>query len=54
MEIERALGLDPMQTGVMAVTGLGWRAAQMQSLEFDPLRKVWPEWSGQTGAELDA
>ena len=54
MEIERALGLDPMQTGVMAVTGLGWRAAQMQSLEFDPLRKVWPEWSGQTGVELDA
>jgi len=54
MEIERALNLDPMQTGVMAVTGLGWRAAQMQSLEFDPLRKVWPAWSGETSVALDA
>lgn len=49
MAIERALNLDPMQTGVMAVTGLGWRAAQMHSLEFDPLRRVWPDWSGAIG-----
>ncbi|MCC6507405.1 MAG: putative peptide maturation dehydrogenase [Aquimonas sp.] len=52
MAIERALNLDPMQTGVMAVTGLGWRAAQMHSLEFDPLRRVWPDWSGAIGTPV--
>jgi len=46
IEIEQALGLDPMQMGVMAMTGLGYRGPTMQHLEFDPLRQVWPAWTG--------
>lgn len=44
-DIEDAFGLDPMQEGVLAVTGFGWRGERMEVLEFDPLRKVWPDWS---------
>lgn len=43
-DIEDAFGLDPMQEGVLAVTGFGYRGASMDVLEFDPLQKVWPEW----------
>lgn len=43
-DIEDAFGLDPMQEGVLAVTGFGYRGAHMDVLEFDPLQKVWPEW----------
>lgn len=41
-EIERALGLDPMREGVLAVTGFGYRGGDMVDLEFDPLQSVWP------------
>lgn len=44
-DIEDAFGLDPMEEGVLAVTGFGWRGERMEVLEFDPLRKVWPDWS---------
>lgn len=44
-DIEDAFGLDPMQEGVIAVTGFGWRGERMEVLEFDPLKQVWPEWS---------
>ena len=44
-DIEDAFGLDPMQEGVLAVTGFGWRGERMEVLEFDPLQQVWPEWS---------
>ncbi|XQA78462.1 putative peptide maturation dehydrogenase [Xanthomonas sacchari] len=41
MDIETLLGLDPMEEGVMAICGFGWRADQMQTSEFDPLDEVW-------------
>jgi putative peptide maturation dehydrogenase len=44
-DIEDAFGLDPMQEGVIAVTGFGRRGERMDVLEFDPLKQVWPEWS---------
>lgn len=43
-DIEDAFGLDPMQEGVIAVTGFGWRAERMDVLEFDPGQQVWPDW----------
>ncbi|MDO5610353.1 MAG: putative peptide maturation dehydrogenase [Pseudomonadota bacterium] len=39
---EQWLDLDPLQHGVLAVCGFGWRADQMRHAEFDPLHKVWP------------
>lgn len=42
-EIERALGLDPMREGVLAVTGFGYRGREMVDLEFDPLGTAWPD-----------
>lgn len=39
---ERAFGLDGMEEGVIAVSGLGHRAAQMATYEFDPAHRVWP------------
>lgn len=44
-DIEDAFGLDPMQQGVIAVTGFGWRGERMEVLEFDPQRQVWPHWT---------
>jgi putative peptide maturation dehydrogenase len=44
-DIEDAFGLDPMQEGVIAVTGFGWRGERMEVLEFDPQRQVWPDWT---------
>jgi len=41
-EAERALGLQPMAEGVLAVCGFGWRAAERVTAELDPLGQVWP------------
>jgi putative peptide maturation dehydrogenase len=46
-DIEDAFGLDPMQEGVIAVTGFGWRGERMEVLEFDPLKQVWPAWTAE-------
>lgn len=40
-DIENAFGLDPIETGVIALCGFGARAAQRATVEFDPLRAVW-------------
>lgn len=45
-EIERLLGLDPMAEGPMAICGVGWRAAQMTTTEFDPGQRVWEKTPG--------
>lgn len=42
IEIERALGLDSLCEGVIAVCGFGTRAGEYRDDEFDPLGKVWP------------
>ncbi|MCC6441550.1 MAG: putative peptide maturation dehydrogenase, partial [Rhodanobacteraceae bacterium] len=43
-DIEQLFGLDPMQEGVLAVSGFGWRGAeQVDEAEFDPLGSVWPK-----------
>lgn len=41
-EAERALDLQPMAEGVLAVCGVGWRAAERVTAELDPLGQVWP------------
>ncbi len=41
IDIDRALGLDGVQQGAMAVFGLGWRASQQATTEFDPAHRVW-------------
>ena len=43
VDIERALGLDPLQESPLAVLGFGHRAAQCTTFEFDPARQVWPD-----------
>ncbi|WP_026143286.1 putative peptide maturation dehydrogenase [Xanthomonas sacchari] len=40
-DIEKALALDPMQQGVVAVCGFGWRGEKMETSEFDPRNEVW-------------
>lgn len=40
-DIEDAIGLDPMQQSPLAVCGVGWRAQQLRTSEFDPGRHVW-------------
>lgn len=40
--IEEALGLDPMQQGVLAMCGIGHRAAERTTVELDPAGAVWP------------
>lgn len=42
VDIERALGLDSLEDGVMAVCGFGWRADAMRNAEFDPAGRIWP------------
>ena len=37
----------PLQEGVIAVTGFGWRGERMEVLEFDPLKQVWPAWTAE-------
>jgi putative peptide maturation dehydrogenase len=39
--LERALGLDTIAEGVLAVCGFGWRAAQMTTTELDPAGVIW-------------
>jgi len=39
--IERALQLDTIAEGVLAVCGFGWRAAQMTTTELDPAGAIW-------------
>lgn len=39
--IERALGLDTVEEGVLAVCGFGWRAAHMVTSELDPAAMIW-------------
>lgn len=39
--IERALQLDTIAEGVLAVCGFGWRAAQMTTTELDPAGVIW-------------
>jgi putative peptide maturation dehydrogenase len=41
-EAARALALQPMAEGALAVCGFGWRAATMQTSEMDPAGRVWP------------
>lgn len=40
--IEKALGLDPLQQGVLAICGIGYRAAERTTVELDPAGAVWP------------
>lgn len=42
-EIEAVLELDGMGEGPIAVCGVGWRSAVRETVEFDPLRRVWPD-----------
>lgn len=42
IDIEQALGLDALTESPLAISGFGWRAASMDTSEFDPLGKVWP------------
>ena len=41
-DIEDAFGLDPLEQGVLSVSGFGHRAAERSEIEFDPLHAVWP------------
>ena len=41
IDIEEALGLDPLEEGPLAVCGFGIRAAERREVEFDPLHAVW-------------
>jgi putative peptide maturation dehydrogenase len=43
VDIEKVFGLDPMQEGVLAVSGFGWRGNELGETEFDPLGSVWPK-----------
>ncbi|QNP41857.1 putative peptide maturation dehydrogenase [Lysobacter solisilvae (ex Woo and Kim 2020)] len=40
-ELERALGLDPVNQGALAVCGFGWRGEHMVTAELDPAGAVW-------------
>lgn len=42
VDIEQALGLDPLEEAPLAVSGFGYRAAACEEEEFDPLNAVWP------------
>jgi putative peptide maturation dehydrogenase len=42
VDIEQALGLDPLEEAPLAVSGFGFRAAACEEEEFDPLHVVWP------------
>lgn len=44
VEIEQALGIDPMEEGVIAVNGFGWRGLVRETVEFDPQQTVWQDW----------
>ena len=40
-EIESLLGLDPVEHGVLAVCGFGWRSPVQRMAEMDPAGRVW-------------
>jgi len=42
VDIETALGLDPLDEGPLAVCGFGYRASVRSEAELDPLHAVWP------------
>jgi putative peptide maturation dehydrogenase len=42
-DIEDAFDLDPMEQGVISVSGFGHRGNERNEIEFDPLNAVWPE-----------
>lgn len=39
--LEQALALEPMEEGVLAVCGLGWRDQEMAVMELDPAAAIW-------------
>lgn len=41
VQLEHALGLDPVRQGVLAVCGFGWRGPSMDTAELDPQQRVW-------------
>lgn len=41
VDLERALALDPLLEGPIAVCGIGWRAAERTAQEFDPGHRIW-------------
>ena len=43
IEIEKAFGLDPLEEGPLAVCGFGYRGNERVTVEFDPLKQVWPD-----------
>jgi len=48
--LERALGLDPLHEGALAVCGFGWRGEAMETMELDPNCAVWqPAAKGESG-----
>lgn len=42
VDIEALLGLDGIDASPVMMCGLGWRAADQTTSEFDPLQRVWP------------
>lgn len=40
--LDEALGLDPLNEGVLAICGFGWRGETMETMELDPIGAVWP------------
>lgn len=43
VDIEQAFGLDPLEEGVMAVSGFGWPDPCRRNAEFDPQGQVWAD-----------
>lgn len=41
VDVDRALGLDGIQQGSVAIFGVGWRAGRQETTEFDPAHRVW-------------
>jgi putative peptide maturation dehydrogenase len=41
VDIEQALGLDPLEEGPLAVCGFGYRDSERNEVEFDPNHAVW-------------
>lgn len=42
-DIEKGFGMDPLVEGPLAICGFGWRAAKMETTEFDPGGEVWEQ-----------
>lgn len=42
VDIEKALALDPLKEGPLAICGMGWRAQERTTTELDPLQSAWP------------